>query len=253
MENGKKCMIAGCQNIAIARDLCDKHRKRVERHGHALDTRSSDWGARERHPLYRCWNAVMRYRLAEVVPEWRDLWKFVGDIGNTRPTAKHLLKRRDDSQPLGPTNFYWQEPRTSGSSADEKAARRDYMRAYNTVNASKLVERELRKRYGIGLDDYQRMLEAQGGVCAICGQPETRVDHRTKKVSRLAVDHDHKTGDVRGLLCHAHNNSLGHFGDDPVLLTSAIAYLAKHSNDAAAVIGAAITQLQSAMLIAGHA
>ena len=52
------------------------------------------------------------------------------------------------------------------------------------------------------LEDYERMFDAQGGVCAICGKP--RPEERT-----LHVDHDHETGEIRGLLCFSCNNALG--------------------------------------------
>ncbi len=56
------------------------------------------------------------------------------------------------------------------------------------------------KQLGVSDDEYARLLEAQGGGCAICGaKPKTR---------RLHVDHDHKTGKVRGLLCHRCNRAL---------------------------------------------
>jgi hypothetical protein len=58
-----------------------------------------------------------------------------------------------------------------------------------------------RSRYGITLDDYNEMLERQGGTCARCKQPPGLL--------RLAVDHDHYTGRVRGLLCGACNTYLG--------------------------------------------
>jgi len=69
------------------------------------------------------------------------------------------------------------------------------------------------------------MLEAQGGVCKLCSKPETRVNPQTGGVSRLAVDHCHKTGVVRGLLCLDCNTGLGKFGDDPTLLLKAVEYL----------------------------
>ena len=53
---------------------------------------------------------------------------------------------------------------------------------------------------GVTSADYDRMLAAQGGVCAICGSPP--------KTRRLHVDHDHATGKVRGLLCHRCNRAL---------------------------------------------
>ena len=60
----------------------------------------------------------------------------------------------------------------------------------------------LRSKYGIKLEDYERMFEEQGGVCAICGSPPTA--HK-KNRGHLHVDHDHASGEVRGLLCHRCN------------------------------------------------
>jgi hypothetical protein len=67
------------------------------------------------------------------------------------------------------------------------------------------------------------MLAAQDGVCAICHKPETMV--RLGKVIRLAVDHDHGTGEVRGLLCYRCNRLLGNLERLPDWLESASAYL----------------------------
>ncbi|TLZ99857.1 MAG: hypothetical protein E6J97_05165, partial [Methanobacteriota archaeon] len=66
-------------------------------------------------------------------------------------------------------------------------------------------------------DEYVAMLEAQGGVCAICKEKPRR--------SRLAVDHIHGTDEVRGLLCNLCNPALGLFKDDPDRLKAAIEYL----------------------------
>jgi hypothetical protein len=79
-------------------------------------------------------------------------------------------------------------------------------------------EGHLKRKYGITLDDYERMLEAQGGVCFICKKP--RPEDRT-----LHVDHDHATGEIRGLLCFRCNNALGDFDDDYELLQNAADYL----------------------------
>ena len=84
-------------------------------------------------------------------------------------------------------------------------------------------DRELRRTYGISKADYDRQLIAQGGVCAICRQPETLRDARGPVA--LAVDHDHATGRVRGLLCKACNTGIGTFGDDPNRLRAAATYL----------------------------
>lgn len=64
------------------------------------------------------------------------------------------------------------------------------------------------------------MVTAQGGVCAICEQPEPK--------KRLAVDHDHTTGAVRALLCSKCNVALGLMSDDPARLRVAAHYLETH-------------------------
>jgi hypothetical protein len=75
-------------------------------------------------------------------------------------------------------------------------------------------EYHLRRRYGVGQADFNEMLAEQGGVCAICGAPDPQ-----------HVDHDHRTGWVRGILCFNCNGGLGQFRDNPVFLAEAITYL----------------------------
>lgn len=69
------------------------------------------------------------------------------------------------------------------------------------------------------------MAQAQGYVCAICLQPEREVDYRTGNVKALAVDHDHTTGQVRGLLCFLCNTAIGKLGHSAVRLRRAAAYM----------------------------
>ena len=76
----------------------------------------------------------------------------------------------------------------------------------------------LRAKYGMTPEDYNAMLLAQGGGCAICAAPEP--DGQS-----LHVDHDHATGAVRGLLCFNCNAGLGKFGERVELLDAAASYL----------------------------
>lgn len=69
-------------------------------------------------------------------------------------------------------------------------------------------ERRILQTYGITGEQYDELLKAQGGTCFIC----RRANGASRK---LAVDHDHKSGYVRGLLCRPCNNLLGHLRDDP--------------------------------------
>ena len=84
------------------------------------------------------------------------------------------------------------------------------------------------KRLGLTPEAYQLMVTAQNNLCAICGKPENRIHHRTKKLADLCVDHDHETGLIRGLLCRDCNVGIGNLGDDPARLRAAVAYLAAH-------------------------
>lgn len=74
------------------------------------------------------------------------------------------------------------------------------------------------QRYGLTQDDFDRLVERQGGVCAICKEP-------CPTNQRLSVDHDHETGEVRGLLCRRCNAGIGHFQERLDLLREAVRYL----------------------------
>lgn len=74
------------------------------------------------------------------------------------------------------------------------------------------------KTYGITSEQYEALYEAQGGCCFIC-------QRATGKTRRLAVDHDHKTGYVRGLLCKPCNSVLAHFRDDAAAAGRVVSYL----------------------------
>lgn len=84
--------------------------------------------------------------------------------------------------------------------------------------------------FGLSIQEYEALEAAQGGVCAICGKPETSLDKRRPGFTRkLAVDHCHTTGKVRGLLCGLCNAALGQLKDSVETLQSAIAYLKRYS------------------------
>lgn len=74
-------------------------------------------------------------------------------------------------------------------------------------------------RYNLSPEEYDAMVAEQDGKCAICGGTET-YEHKS-----LCVDHDHRTGEVRGLLCSRCNKALGAFFDSQALLNSAANYL----------------------------
>jgi hypothetical protein len=88
----------------------------------------------------------------------------------------------------------------------------------------------LKALYGITIEEYEQMLERQGGKCAICGRP----GGYGKRSERLCVDHCHETGELRSLLCKPCNTGLGCFSDNTGTLEAAVEYLKRHAMGAAA-------------------
>jgi hypothetical protein len=82
---------------------------------------------------------------------------------------------------------------------------------------------EALESYGLTLEDYDKLLKHQGGGCAACGTKSSRKNSKIQQ--RLCVDHDHRTEEVRGLLCHRCNMVLGLINDDIGLLIGLKYYL----------------------------
>lgn len=212
----KKCKI--CDNLSVAQGLCDKHYRRFKKVGDPEYTkRPDDWGERTKHPLNHSWCWTARVKEGRV-PEWDDFYKFLEDVG-PRPSNNHRLVRIDADKPFGPDNIYWREttPSKDKSKYQQEWAKKNPLKAKNIY---------LKKSYNIGIDEYLELLHKQGGVCAVCGKLESMELHG--KVAALAVDHNHETGKVRGLLCSQCNKGLGGLGDSIELLEKAIAYLKQY-------------------------
>ena len=86
-----------------------------------------------------------------------------------------------------------------------------------------VIQRHFRKSYGLTYSEVIELREKQNNLCAICDEPGFLMNDRVK--SGLNVDHNHKTGEVRGLLCHNCNRGLGLFKDNTDRLKRAIDYL----------------------------
>lgn len=109
--------------------------------------------------------------------------------------------------------------------ADTKKKAQDKYRESEKYLRS-MFKSHLKRKYGLSIEDYEGMVEAQQGCCRICGGHGGDRGWITKRErAKLFVDHCHETGKVRGLLCHQCNAGLGMFRDSPNLLTSAISYL----------------------------
>ena len=108
-----------------------------------------------------------------------------------------------------------------------KEGRNAYGRAHRAAHPEHYRAKELKRDFDLSVQEYAALLLAQDGVCAVCRKPETAT--RYGKLKHLAVDHNHGTGEVRGLLCAECNTGLGKFGDDPALLRGAADYLDTHN------------------------
>lgn len=93
--------------------------------------------------------------------------------------------------------------------------------AWNKRHPERYKNIQLRRSYGITLGEYNVLLAAQGGVCAICGR---------SSVKALSVDHDASTGRIRGLLCQTHNMALGNFEHNSAFLRAAADYMDRANN-----------------------
>lgn len=103
----------------------------------------------------------------------------------------------------------------------------DTGKIWHTENKDRLAAYYRKKNYGLECEEFEDLVQAQHGKCAICGRLY-EPDAAKRASMRMTVDHGHTTGKVRGLLCGSCNAGLGGFSDNPQLLQNAIAYLVHH-------------------------
>lgn len=212
------CPVEGCDSYVMRRGYCDRHYRRFIDHGTTDKTRVVN---QERlHPEYRNWIWLRRQgRLCEA---WQQFHIYIEAIGE-RPSPRHWLERPDDAKLYGPDNFIWRAP-TLDREYDLKTreGRQEYQRDIRALKPRYWVGSGLKRFFGITREQYDEMLAKQSGGCAICRQTEIEASGRDRL---LSVDHRHSDSEIRGLLCHGCNVSIGHFNDDPALLRRAAEYL----------------------------
>lgn len=217
-----KCKVDGCESDADSLGLCRLHYQRQYLHGRLYKVN----GDKRKHPFYMLWHE--RKRNKTLCEEWTVNFHAFAEAISPRPEGNSFLVRIDAERPFGPDNFKWEQhlKRTETETNSEWWARKWASRGPVFFRA-----RHLERCFGITPAQYDAMLIAQDGVCAICKNEETSVDKKSQRVRRLAVDHDHKTGKIRELLCSKCNHTIGRINDDVELMQIMIDYLNKHRED----------------------
>lgn len=159
--------------------------------------------------------------------EFASYEEFVSAVGDV--PARHTVAGRNG--PASAASFEIVADLSTGFDLSTQEGRIAYNRAHRKANPDEYKNRQLRKDFGISLDDYNQMLAAQNGVCAICFRPERA--SRDGEILGLALDHDHNKDPKdrsghRGLLCGNCNKGIGKFEDTIEYLEAAIAYLLRY-------------------------
>jgi len=108
-----------------------------------------------------------------------------------------------------------------------------YQKRWRAVNPDKVKGHWLRKywpnsTWQEALNNFNNLVKNQNNLCAICNKAETAIDGKNGSVRDLSIDHNHKTKQVRGLLCSSCNRGLGYFKDQFNLCLAAANYLRSH-------------------------
>lgn len=149
---------------------------------------------------------------------------------------KNITKKDGYKNECKPCNEFGRKQRYSANrvkmAARSRAWRNDNKERMNMLKRIKYAKdptamksSHLKWKYGITIEQYDVMLDEQGGLCAICKREENR-----KPLRRLAVDHCHSTGKIRGLLCSRCNTAIGQFCDNPEIMKSAMSYVERYSS-----------------------
>jgi Autographiviridae endonuclease VII len=169
---------------------------------------------------------VKRCKQCDETKPLDDFYRDSGCRDGHRPECKRCnLARRKAAYRADPAPVIERAKRWQAENPERYAQRQ---REYRESGKKAIADRKshLKRKYGLTVEQYEAMLDAQGGVCFICRE--------TPGDLPLHVDHDHTTGDVRGLLCIRCNNALGLFQESPALFQAAADYLRARDHDAMA-------------------
>ena len=180
----------------------------------------------EQEKLYQ-YNKAYRLAHPEIYQEASKRWQrknkerrdaYEKEYRNSEPVKE---RKKSYNQEYRQNNLERERERDRRRYQENREKERERAKEYRERNYEKIEARRILRLYGVTENEYKKLIELQGSVCAICGLPPS-----SKK--RLHIDHRHTDGVVRGLLCNNCNIILGHAKDSIVTLESAISYLKNH-------------------------
>lgn len=191
--NTGECRIPGCPRAAFSKNLCQAHYQQA------------------RGPMRIVWqNLRSRARAGNYPPDWDDFDTFIKVVGD-RPSEQHQLRRPNALEPWSAKNLEWLPPLPGEGFKANPAA---YAKAWHIKN-----------KYDLSMDDVEKMIADQNGLCFTCQRPLARVYPDTGKPVKICLDHHHDTLALRKVLCDPCNKGLGAFGEDRAAMARAIDYI----------------------------
>ena len=186
------CIVDGCERIRDKkqnRKICQMHRVRWGRH------KSFDLPEKEKLP-----SGIVK------------ICKIHGEL--------------TESETYKTESYIWPQCLACKKISNDKFKEKNPKRDTNSLKSHYYANRG---QFKLSKDEFTKLLDKQNNVCAICTKPEQIISGRINRVpKRLAIDHNHNTGKIRGLLCHHCNVALGSFKDSIETLQAAIDYLKQH-------------------------
>lgn len=152
----------------------------------------------------------------------RPIYEALCECGNKSYPRKDYLNNRGIFSHCGCRNGLSYEEKNN----IEKEKRKSSYAKNLEINKLNSRKNKYKIRYKITLEQYEKMLQNQKSTCFICKKHQSNMP---KSYGRLVIDHCHKTGKIRGLLCRSCNSGIGQLKDSETLLRRAIHYLARES------------------------
>lgn len=215
------CSVDGCERHAVARSFCQLHWRRWRSTGDPGPVGIIvERKARTRYdrPCLHCGRPVATTPYRDAAGLNRYCSRECVKAARLVEQDHKVCSRCGIDKPASEFSRNWEQPRRLRPEC--LSCRAEQARSWRERNPTQVRQKRLKQLFGLTVDQYDALHAAQAGGCAICSTALPG-----SNFPQLAVDHDHQTGYVRGLLCAQCNAGLGAFGDDPARLAAAIAYL----------------------------